>query len=543
MQRSLPAVVALLVLVGSLPGAVVAAEPAVALTVDGAPAADGDRLVVPADPVLGVNASARTTVERVVVRVDGSTVESWAPGTERVSERLRLDVTNRPQTVQVVVTGSDGSVTATQVTIQKDTVAPFVGFTDPFESDPRGRPPPEVSVSQSRVTLAGQLDDTIGTEYVRITRKHRVQVVDDFRVVSETHVVRDPGEGFTQELFLGPGRNDVSVVVQDRFGNSRRYDLVFVVTDVTDPTISLAAVPNRTTSSTVFVNGTATDNVQVDSVSYAVFGAVGRRSIVVGQGPEADPDRERIAFAREVELSPGPNRIVVWARDTSGNEVRELVVVEYDRNVVPTVSVDETRTHRLSETAVHVYGAARDGRVSSLSVETVDEEGVVVDYEQVYDGGEVWNDVTFEEELTLAERGETTVVVRAVDVDGTEHVARYAVPPAPTDGDDAAERDAGAAADGGDADVGADATAGETGDGTDADTDAGTGDDAEAPATATAVQDGGFGAFAVAALLVVLASLARLRGRTVEVPIEKYVDVDVDRLSLPSLPSLPRLRR
>ena len=528
MQRgSLVVLVTLVVLAGGLPGPATAAEPTVSIAVDGTPMASGDRQIVPEDPVLSVNASASTTVERVVVRVDGSTVRTWAPGTERVSERTRLDLKNEPQTVQVVVTGSDGSVASTQVTVEKDAVAPFVGFTEPFESAQFGQPPDEVPVSGSQVTLSGTLEDAVGVEFVRITREHKVQELTDYTVSTETHVVRDPGEEFSQELFLGPGQNDVTVVVQDRYGNSRRYDLSFPVVDRTEPRISLDSVPERTTSSTVFVNGTAADDVQVDSVSYAVFGEVSRRSIVVGQGRQADPERRRIEFSREVELTPGPNRITVWATDTSGNEVQELVVVDYARNVEPTLSVDEARTHLVADEAVHVYGAARDGRVRSVSVETVDENDTVVDFQQVYDGGDVWNDVSFEEELALAATGETTVVVRAVDADGTEHVTRYVVPSATeTTGNDPTPEPNAAA------DAGAESTGEDAG--------AENANEAAETNTATAVEDGGFGVFAVAALLVVLLSLARLRDATIDVPIEKYVDFDDTR---PSLPSLPRFRR
>jgi hypothetical protein len=539
MQRGLFAVtvvVLVAVVVGAVAGPAAAAEPTVSLAVDGTPMAAGDSLIVPEDPLLAVNASARTTVERVTVRVDGSTVRTWAPGTERVSERVRLDLANEPQTVQVVVTASDGSVTSTRVTVEKDAVAPFVGFTSPFESDLRGQAPSEIRVSGSRVTLTGRIEDSVGTEYVRIIRDHKVEGATGYEVVSESHVIRDPGTEFSQELFFGPGENDLTVVVQDRFGNSRSYDVSVVITDVTDPSISLESVPERTTSSTVFVNGTAADNVQIDSVSYAVFGEVARRSIVVSQGREADPERERIAFSREVDLVPGPNRITVWTTDTSGNEVKQLVVVDYVRNVVPTVAVDEERTHLVADEAIHVYGAARDGRVSSLSVETVDGDGTVVDFEQVYDGGEVWDDVSFEEELALADEGETTVVVRAVDADGTEHVTRYVVPTSTqsdTETETTDQRGETGATDGSDGATDGDASEATTADAAESD----------ATNTATAVEDGGFGAFAVAALLVVVLSVARLRDATVEVPIEKYVDLDDSRPSLPSLRSLRSLLR
>jgi hypothetical protein len=538
MQRGpLAVLLALLVLAGSVPVTVVAAEPTVDLAVNGTPMASGDRLVVPEDPVLSVNASARTTVERVVVRVDDRTVQTWLPGTETMSESMRLDLPNEPQEVQVVVTGSDGSVAASRVTVVKDEVAPFVGFEEPFESDPRGRPPAEVTLSASRVTLSGTLTDASDVEFVRITREHRAQSAVDYEVVSRTHVVRDPGDRFSQELFFGPGENTVRIVVQDAFGNSRTYDLSFVVADNTDPTLSFESVPAETSSSTVFVNGTATDNVQVNNVSYAVFGEVSRRSIVVGRGPTADPTREEIRFSREVELVPGPNRITVWATDTSGNEVQELVVVDYVRNVVPTLAVDEARTHLVAEESVHVYGAARDGRVSSLSVETVDESGTVVDFEQVYDGSDVWNDIEFEEELALATEGGTTVVVRAVDADGTEHVTRYAVPTTPASAAEASD------------DAAAPATEAPTDGSAAAEQPSEEREGSEATTSSTAVEDGGFGAFAVAALLLVVFSAARLRNATIEVPIEKYVDVEDTELSLPSLsslpslPSLPRLRR
>jgi hypothetical protein len=217
--------------------------------------------------------------------------------------------------------------------------------------------------------------------------------------------------------------------------------------------------------------------------------------------------------------------------------VQELVVVDYVRNVVPTLAVDEARTHLVAEESVHVYGAARDGRVSSLSVETVDESGTVVDFEQVYDGSDVWNDIEFEEELALATEGGTTVVVRAVDADGTEHVTRYAVPTTPASAAEASD------------DAAAPATEAPTDGSAAAEQPSEEREGSEATTSSTAVEDGGFGAFAVAALLLVVFSAARLRNATIEVPIEKYVDVEDTELSLPSLsslpslPSLPRLRR
>ena len=533
MQRGL-VVVGLVVclLVGAAPLAVAASEPTLSVAVDGTTMASGDELVVPENPTLTVNASAAAgaTVERVVVRVDDRTVRSWSPGTETVSKRFTLDLPNEPQPVQVVVTDAAGRVTSTEVTVERDQVAPFIGFAEPFETGPFGSPPDEMTVSDSRVTLAGNLTDAVGVRFVRITREHHVEEPFGYRVVSRTRTIRDPGESFTHELALGPGENTVRVVVQDRFGNSRNYQLELVVSDATDPTLSFDEMPGRTSSSTVFLNGTATDNVQVDTVSYAVFDQVGRRSIVVGQGREIDPERNRLAFSRAVELRPGPNRIVVWATDTSGNEVQELVVVDSVRNVVPTLSLDADRTHRTGDGTLHAYGAVRDGRVTSVSVETVDETGSVVDFEQVYDGTDVWNDIAFDEELTLAGTGETTVVVRAVDVDDTEHVTSYVVP-------------------GQSADAGGDEPAGDDGPPatpeptTTPATNASAGQGSGTTGTATAVEDGGFGAFAVAALLVVLVSFVRLRNATVEIPIEKYVDLDDTSVSLPSLPSLPRLRR
>ena len=558
MQRRLfVAGLVILVVLGSVPLPVAAAEPTVSVAVDGTPMTTGDSLVVPEDPLLTVDANAQTTVERIVVRIDGETVRTWVPGTETVSAEHRLDVANEPEDVQILVTGANGEIATVRITVEKDEVAPFVGFTDPFESDTFARPPSSVELSESRVTLSGDIVDSAGTEVVRIRRNHRVETVFGYDVVGEVHVIRDPGNSFSQELFLGPGENDVLVIVQDRFGNSRDYELQFLVNDTTDPTVSFDPVPNRTTQSTVFVNGTATDNVQVDSINYAVVGEVGRRSIITGQGKTADETRQELDFARGVDLTPGANHVTVWVTDTSGNEVERTFAVTYDRNVVPTVTVDEAQTHRFGDDQIHVFGAARDGRVSAVSVETVDENGNVVAFEQVYDGGGVWNDISFEEELALAASGETTVVVRAVDVDGTEHVTRYVVPAASEDETEDHGGAAGGEGDEGDAAPAAEAEASDVERESGGESEAETGADAAEASgsaavtgTATAVEDGGFGAFAVAALLVVLVGLFRLRNATIEIPIEKYVDVEdgvnlptVAMPSMPSLPSLPRLRK
>ena len=95
MQRGPLVVVLVLVIIGSIPAPVVAAEPTVDLAVDGTPTASGDRVVVPEDPLLSVNASARTTVERVVVRVDDATVRTWVPGTQTMSKIGRASCRER----------------------------------------------------------------------------------------------------------------------------------------------------------------------------------------------------------------------------------------------------------------------------------------------------------------------------------------------------------------------------------------------------------------------------------------------------------------
>jgi hypothetical protein len=88
--------------------------------------------------------------------------------------------------------------------------------------------------------------------------------------------------------------------------------------------------------------------------------------------------------------------------------------------LAPTVTVDESAT-RVRGGDVDVVGAVADGRVTTVTVESVAPDGTVVDRVTVYDG-DATERVAVRGRVAAA-AGETTVVIRAVDVDGRDYRA------------------------------------------------------------------------------------------------------------------------
>jgi len=85
---------------------------------------------------------------------------------------------------------------------------------------------------------------------------------------------------------------------------------------------------------------------------------------------------------------------------------------------VPTITVADAV---VDGRHVDVTGTVADGRVTRVVIESVAPDGTVVDSRTIYDGTPT-SHVAVEGRVAAAD-GETTVVIRAVDVDGRDHRA------------------------------------------------------------------------------------------------------------------------
>jgi hypothetical protein len=301
--------------------------------------------------------------------------------------------------------------------VTKDAERPYVQYTAPFETDQYAPPPESVSVNRSRVVLAGNFTDVTGVSHLRIVREAKFSVGSSMRTDREIYTASGFDGSFSQPLFLGVGRNNVTATYYDELGHARTHRFRIVVEDTAPPTLSnLSAV--LTSPSTLRLRGHATDNGQIQSVTVRPEKGSSTTYLVEPNLGHPDPTRGRVSFETNRTLYPGATAVIVEATDTAGNSVDRTVTVR--RTVAPDLRLDPTATEHVDENTVTVRGRVTDGEIASASVETV-ADGDVVDIVTLHDGGVV-TDLPFEHRLDAPDGRNVTVRLRVIDSEGTEHV-------------------------------------------------------------------------------------------------------------------------
>lgn len=398
------------------------AQPSISVSIDGEDVSEGQTVRVKNDPDVEIAIEADSALELVEVRVDGEIRETFEPGTESFSQTVTLDVDNGENDVRVIANADE--VTTFEATILKDNAGPFIEYTTPFET-PEMRPPPEdTTVSDALVTLSGNLVDDTGVESIEIERRFRYEYAGTTDTDRAFYEIDDPGESFSQELFLGDGDNDISVRYTDEMGNVRTHEFSLTVTDDSSPSIDLT-VPSRTGAPEVRLRGTVKDNVKIRTVEISGPGV--NKEVVTERSPEPNRDRLAVEINEVMSLEEGENRLVVAATDNSGNTERREVTVVYDRNVEPRITFDPDRTGFEGGDLV-VRGRVDRGRIADVTLEAIDTASEdVVDIVKVY-SGDGTNRVDIDDSLSVAD-GETRIRVLVTDVDGNQHEDSFTVDP------------------------------------------------------------------------------------------------------------------
>jgi len=400
---------------GVAPTGTAATPPEITVTVGAASLADGDATTVESNPTVDVGVDADRSIRVVSIRVDGTTVRRATPNATSFDESFDLELASGEHTLTVVVK-TDG-VTTHEVTVTKDVERPYVQYTAPFETDQYAPPPESVSVNRSRVVLAGNFTDVTGVAHLRIVRETTFSVGANTRTDREIYTASGFDGSFSQPLFLGVGRNNVTAWYYDELGHVRKHRLLIVVEDTAPPTLSnLSAIRRSPTS--LSLRGRATDNGQIRSVTVRPANGSSTTFVVEPGIGRPDPTRGRVVFETNRTLFPGSTAIVVNATDTAGNSVERIVTVR--RTVAPDLRLDPVGTQYVTEGTVAVRGRATDGEIASASVETV-ANGEVVDIASIHDEGIV-TDLSFERRLDAPAGDDVTVRLRVLDSDGTEHV-------------------------------------------------------------------------------------------------------------------------
>lgn len=411
---------AVVVFVGALAG-VAAAQPSVSVSVDGEEVTDGSTVETGSDPELDISVEANKTIEFVEVRVDGESRERYSPDSESFSETLTLELDNGEHDVEVVANTDEA--TTLEVTILKDSGRPFVEYTNPFETPGRGAPPSITTVSDAQVDLAGDLFDDTGVENIEIERTFQYRYAEQ-ETSREFYELEDPGDSFSQELFLGDGDNQITARYTDRLGNIRRHEFTLDVRDNEDPTVDLS-VPGETTSEKITIDGTVSDNVKVQTFTITANGNT--RTLVGERSPEPDRDRLSVDFQTNVSLLEGENTITVEATDNSDNTVTREFDVVYNRQIVPDIVIDCERTG-LESGQMAVRGSVEQGEITSVRLESVaTESGEIVTITSIYEGG-VTDQVTVDETLGVA-AGETRMRLVVTDSQDDQHEQSFLVNP------------------------------------------------------------------------------------------------------------------
>jgi hypothetical protein len=290
-------------------------------------------------------------------------------------------------------------------------------YTSPFQS--AGAPPTgTVAIDRAETMLSAELSELSGVREVRIERTHEWRFAGRARRDVATYRIENPGDNVSQPLLFGLGRNELHVTAIDVHGQRRTHDITVWLLDDREPEIDLDRFERA--GDELHVAGTVRDNVKVSSLSYRAVGTAQKRFVL--NPTSAEPIRSRLAvdFAFTVPIGDRTETIVLEATDVDGNTRQWNVPLDYRGHLAPTVTVDESAT-RVRGGDVDVVGTVADGRVTTVTVESVAPDGTVVDRVTVYDG-DATERVAVRGRVAAA-AGETTVVIRAVDVDGRDYRA------------------------------------------------------------------------------------------------------------------------
>ena len=410
----------------AVPLGVAAQSASIAISVDGTPVEAGGETTVTVDPTVGFEVSADSAIESVIVRVNGDTLATYEPNASTLERSLDVELVDGENEVSVVVQTADG-VSSQRVTVLKDDQAPFVRFTSPFETGHyRQIVPNTTKVNQSNPKIAGELHDLSDITRITVTRRYQYSHANKQYQSNARWDIEDPSDSFTQQIFLGVGTNEVSVLVVDEFDQSREYTTQVNVTDTQAPDVRFD-LEDTVHGSTLELDGAVTDNGQLDTISAKVEGYGSVNGLFNGVDKEPDESATRVPLSGTLKLQPGENTVVVTATDVAGNTVEVNHTVVYTHSVAPNIRLFEDSTTVEAGNTVHLEGVVEDGEVTAVTIDAVDaDSGDVVDLARVYTGPEQTGTVTIEESLDLAD-GRTRIVVRATDTNDDEHQASFLV--------------------------------------------------------------------------------------------------------------------
>ncbi|WP_169302458.1 hypothetical protein [Halorientalis salina] len=432
--------------------------PAIDLALDGR-TVDDERRIVQGDPTLTINASVGssvpdgTTIESVVIRVNGGTYRSYSPEESPTEITADLPLNRGNNSVTVIVEDSADNVNSREIDVAKDDLAPWIGLTAPYQSKLTSSIP-NGTTDTANETFGVRAGDFSGIDYATVTvdynetyeSEHAGQTTGFSNV--ETIRIDEPGKRFTQNALLGYGNNTVSISVVDDIGNRRTERFNLEVVDDQAPSVAIDLYPEQTTNHQVELSGTIEDNVWLRNASMQVVNLDRKeevenvsdgyklwnysRQLKSPQDYDHDDSGRTLEFEERIDLQPGLSEVTIRGTDHLGNTVTRTIQIERLESATqadrepPTVTIDRNKTRLREDGRVRLVASVSDPDwdIDNIAIETSNlSSGEIYDFEQFRSLGNR-NEVSINTSLRSG-TGNGTLVVRASarDREGQEDVA------------------------------------------------------------------------------------------------------------------------
>lgn len=404
--------------------AIVLNRPNVSVLVSGTTVSDGESITTGDNPELTVQAVSPETIELLTVSIDGQEIQKYRPNTSSFTESLILEVDAGEHDLKIEAITNQSNATH-RATIVEDSTRPRMTFHSPFSTDGRyDSPEASYTLNETKVVLNGTIHDLSNVTQVVIEKRYSFDGPGGREDNRDMYVIEDPGDSIVRPLELGPsetgfgsGKNILKITLTDKFGQVRTYQTEVAVKDTDGPNITAENVID-TANDQIRVQVSVTDKVGLKSLgtrSGSSFDST-LEYIIMSQPADSRPTER--TFTRTVPISESPTAFTVVASDETHTTTRKISV-NYEDIISPQIELAESP--EIDENSeIRVQGRVTEGRITRVSIESVDTLGEVIDSQQIYDG-DVTDSVEINETLRV-DGYYSDVNVRAVDSDGNELV-------------------------------------------------------------------------------------------------------------------------
>ncbi|MFW5921971.1 MAG: hypothetical protein ACOCRC_01555 [Halodesulfurarchaeum sp.] len=416
--------IVLLLLLGAglmaTPLASAASDASIEVGVNGESVADGDRIVVP-EGNLSVSVTGDVELDTVIVKIDGEDYHEARPNGTAYAVDLDPDFSTRSNTVEVIVKDAAGNLSNHQITVYKDTLAPDIGLSSPFEVSPGYQFPSQEAFTSADIELVGTVRDASNVTDFSAKLVASGQSVETTELEDGT---------FALDTTLAPGNNSLTVTATDEYGHRTHRSTRIEVTDDADPTLEIRGWSNRTEAATIRPTLVANDSVAVNSLVVQVPGQPEQTPIepttkLLGAGRTNVTVRPELTFHRA-----GTYNVTFNVTDTAGNWVEETREIEYDpvtteERIAPEITIDENRSGMVNESSYRLFANVTNGTVREIALESNHQWEGVTHLETLYAGSNITSYAI--DAVVDVESGRNVILIEVTDALGTTHEREFDV--------------------------------------------------------------------------------------------------------------------